>query len=487
MSKMLKVLLISFILLFSFWSINTFAKVASFKVIVEPNETQVWKAVDVTIKAMDENGNVDKNYNWTILLIEWDNTTEWEVEYPWFADTTYPSYTFTNSDEWVKKFENAVKFLKSWDKGIAVAAESDIDNWPTWETSVKVGWGASIATWDISLTSPSNDETLSKNTVKVTWTTKKNHKVRIKLNDNKIFNTIADSSWFFEYEVNNVPDTTNIIQAFVLDWDENEIWASNEVSFTVATTWPALASFTIDPEDNIKALQNINVEVRSEPDMDVNITVNDAVYNLEEDMEWKYIWTFPAPDENWDFPIDLEISDDLGNKNSQNAIKTITIKKDWTPPKKDQEKTEKKTEEKTSSWTTEKNEEETQAVVQTWACEDIKITSLKLTTLKTKSILSWDKVNGAIGYKVFKKEKEKYNLIENIDTNRYTVFIKESKEITYADFAIKAICKKDWKEIESKEYSEITKIQTWPREIILFMLFAMFISGLYFIFSRKKS
>jgi hypothetical protein len=482
MSKMLKVLFISFILLFSFW-VNTFAKVASFKVIVTPAETQVWKAVDVTIKAMDENGNVDKNYNWTIILLEWENTTEWEVEYPWFADSTYPSYTFTSADEWVKKFENAIKFLKSWNKAIAVAAEEGIDDeWPTWESSVKVWWWTSVAKWDISLTSPTNDETLSKNTVKVTGQTKKNHKVRIKLNDNKVFNTIADSSWFFEYEINNVPDTTNIIQAFVLDWDENEMWASNEVSFTVVTTLPALSSFTIDPEENIKALQNINVEVRTEPDMDVNITINDAVYNLEEDMEWKYIWTFPAPDENWDFPIDLEISDDLWNKNSQNAIKTITIKKDWTPPKKD----EIKPEEKTSTWTI-KEAEETPAVVQTWACEDIKISWLKLTTLKTKSVLSWDKVNGAIGYKVYKKEKEKFNLIENIDTNRYTVFIKEAKEITYADFAVKAICKKDWQEIESKEYSEITKIQTGPREMILFMLFAMLISGLYFIFSRKKS
>ena len=477
MKELFKLLFISFLLLSSF-NVTTFAKTASFKVIIDPNETQVWKAVDVTIKAIDENGNVDKNYNWTILLIEWHNTTDWEIEYPWFADTTYPSYTFTSSDEWVKKFENAIKFLKTWEKNLAVASEEEenMDDWPTWEASVTVWQWWSVASGQITISSPNNDETLAKNTIKVTWTTKKNHKVRIKLNNNKVFNTIANSSWFYEYEMTNVPDTTNIVQAFLLDWDENEIWSSNEVSFTVATVWPALASFTIDPEENIKALQHINVEVRSQPDMEVSITVNDAVYSLTEDMEWKYIWTFPAPDKNWDFPIDLEISDDLWNKNIQNAIKTINIKKD-----EEEETTE------TSSWTTDRTTEEEVAVTQTWACEDIKISNLKLTKLKTKSILSWDKVNWAIWYKIFKKEWEKFNLIENIDTNRYTIFIKEAKEITYADFAVKSICKKEWEEIESKEYSEITKIQTWPRETILFIIFAMLISGLYFIFSRKKS
>ena len=58
-----------------------------------------------------------------------------------FADTTYPTYTFKKSDFGVKKIENALKFIKSWNKGIAVALEEDtlnIENLVTWEKNIIV-------------------------------------------------------------------------------------------------------------------------------------------------------------------------------------------------------------------------------------------------------------------------------------------------------------------------------------------------------------
>ncbi len=474
LKKIFKILILSFILLFSFKA-NVFAEVVSFKVILDPTTIEAWQAVDITIKAIDENGDIDKNYTWTIGLVEWINTTPWEVDFFGFADSVYPSYTFTSSDEWVKKFENSIKFLKPWNKAIAVASEDvSNDDWPTWEADITVTWWG-VTTEEISITSPSNNETIWKNSVKILWEAKKNYKVKIKLNDNKTYSVVADSSGIFNKELTELPDWTNIIQALLLDGDENIIGKSKKITFEVNSVPPISRGFTIDPEDNIKSWDTINVEVLTQPDMEVSITVDDAVYSLTEDMEWKHIWNFPAPDKAWDYPIDLEISDDMWNKNEQKAAKTITVI--WEKViEKEKEPVKKK----------EKIKKEEKAVTKTWACEETKISWLKLTELKTKSILSWDKVEDATGYRVFKKDWEAFNLIENIKENRYTIFIKEAKEITYEDFAIKAICKKEWKEIDSKEYSDVTKIQTWPTETVLFILFSLLLSGLYFIFFRKK-
>jgi fibronectin type 3 domain-containing protein len=113
---------------------------------------------------------------------------------------------------------------------------------------------------------------------------------------------------------------------------------------------------------------------------------------------------------------------------------------------------------------------------------------LKLTKLKTKSILAWDKINNAKWYNIYKKDETtwEYQFVEKVDTNRFVVPI-IWKEIKYDYFKVKALCEKESKEIEAKEYSKATKIQTWPVEIIL-VLIAMLISWwLFFFINRKKS
>ncbi len=137
--SIIKTLIITFFAFFFLIS-NSFAKTVKFDLSFGTDTTKVWEMLDLTVKAIDKNGNVDKNFTSTVLFIEWENTLQWEVEFPWFADTTYPAYTFKKSDKWIKKFENALRFLKKWNKAIAVSSEEKIEKseFATWEKMIFV-------------------------------------------------------------------------------------------------------------------------------------------------------------------------------------------------------------------------------------------------------------------------------------------------------------------------------------------------------------
>jgi fibronectin type 3 domain-containing protein len=70
---------------------------------------------------------------------------------------------------------------------------------------------------------------------------------------------------------------------------------------------------------------------------------------------------------------------------------------------------------------------------------NLSITGIELTELKTKSILTWDSVEDAESYNIYKKISEnQIELIENISEPRYEIEI-IGEGIKYEDFAIKAI------------------------------------------------
>jgi len=72
---------------------------------------------------------------------------------------------------------------------------------------------------------------------------------------------------------------------------------------------------------------------------------------------------------------------------------------------------------------------------------NLTITGIEVTELKTKSILTWDALEDAQSYNIYKKISEnQIELIENVSEPRYEIEI-VGEEIRYEDFAIKAIGK----------------------------------------------
>jgi len=70
--------------------------------------------------------------------------------------------------------------------------------------------------------------------------------------------------------------------------------------------------------------------------------------------------------------------------------------------------------------------------------DPLKITGIKLTVLKTKSILTWDKNEKAESYNIYKKKDDNtLEFIQNVKEAHFEVPIAASEEITYDYFAIK--------------------------------------------------
>lgn len=71
--------------------------------------------------------------------------------------------------------------------------------------------------------------------------------------------------------------------------------------------------------------------------------------------------------------------------------------------------------------------------------DPLRITGLKLTELKTKSVLTWDPVAKASGYNVYKRlDDGKLQLVETVKDPSFTVNI-TGEEIKHEYFYVRAI------------------------------------------------
>lgn len=100
------------------------------------------------------------------------------------------------------------------------------------------------------------------------------------------------------------------------------------------------------------------------------------------------------------------------------------------------------------------------------------------------SIISWDKLDDAVTYQIFKKDAAgEYTMIDEVTETSYKVDIDmTAEEEVFEDFQIRATCKNGDMTGEGA-YSESVSVQTWP-VAIMFMIF-MIASGTAFILMRR--
>jgi len=426
-----------------------------FDVTFNKDEANIWEALDLTIKAVDENWEVVKDYLGSIIGF---SETDDEVELP-SSLSSDEWYTFKASDEWVVKFENWVIFHKAWEQELGIYDTDSTEN-IIWLWKIKINDVEEAQNLDIEILSPEEWITIWDNKIKVSWKTEKNHQVLIVINEDKEFNTISNTQWVFEKEVTDLQNWENSIQAYVLDSDWKKIWTSNKVIIKVDNTAPKFKKITLAPLTaswEVDEWKNIIVNLYATPNLkDVSLIVNDQLIKLEETEEWVYTGNFKAPNGWKTYQIDAILKDNLGHTTTEKDIAEIKVNKIELAAAKPEPIIETKT------WN---------------ICDnlDLKIKGLKLVELKNKSILTWDKVKDADGYKIYKKEKD-WNFVEIADIKKeaYEIPITWDK-IKYEYFAVKAYknCKSEnwtWSTIKTWNLSEATKIKTWPELIILLLI-----------------
>jgi len=468
MKKMLKsifFLILTLNLSFAFaWTID------HFQVEFSKDTAMQFEALDITIKAVDKNWEIVKNYTWNVLAI---SETDDNVELP--EDLASDNwYTFQLSDQWVKKFENWVKFSNIWEQSISVYDSEDYQNliWK-WEITI-IEASTTQTDIEIEILTPETNTTISENKLQISGATKKNHQINIEINGSKIIPTTSNSDWIFQKEVDNLNTWENTFKAYVLDADQNIIWESKIITIKVDDNKPVFKKIILSPLSESWSIEedtNIDVKVFANKWLKtVKLLFNDWVISLSETEDWVYTWTFKSPIWEKEYSIDVVLADNLWHIVTEKEVTKINVfaieKQAPSEPKL-----------------------EAQIVCSgsNIKASELKITWLKLIKLKNKSILTWNKNEKAESYDIFKKNASwSLDFIKNVEIPKFEIEI-TWKQVKYNYFAVKAKaewCSKD--EIVVWDLSEATKIQTWPAEIILMLILSLILWFWFMLLKRRK-
>ncbi len=515
--KIIKNLIKIFFISFSFISLSVFAwDIDHFEVKLNPEQAQVWESLDITIKAVDKNWEVVKDYNWSILVF---SESDAEAEFPNVLSEN--SYKFETIDQWEVKFENAIKFKNPWKQDLHVYDLNDENIF--WVAEVLITEKEILNSISIDILSPENWLTIWQSTIQVSWTTDKNHQIEILVNNERSIKTTSNSDGIFDKTIWELKQWENTILAYVLDADWNRVWESKEINIMVKSWIPILKSIKITPSWEMEVETPINVEVYATNWLSkVTVVLNDIMTNLEEQKSWVYVWKIFAPDVSWIYNIDLILKDDLWHETKKAKAEQINViekeidlpvaiedaDSDTIPDSEDNCIYEPNVDQKDTDndWIWDacdncisiKNKSQLdENENDIWdACEkekkcieeelDLAITWIKLTELKTKSILTWDKIKWAGGYNIYKRiSGTKFEFIDNVVEPRFSVNIVWDN-IKYDYFSIRATWKNNcWNEAEWK-LSDMTKVKTWPKETFLLILLALLLSSIILFIKRKK-
>lgn len=454
------------------WLFLTFASTVAagpidyFEVILGEETAKVWESLDITITAVDKDGAIVTDYLWDILVF---SESDPQAEFP--NDLAENSYSFTAVNEGSAKFENAVKFKNTWvqdvyvydlnDENILGVAEVTITE-DTAETNV-----------EIQILSPENGITLGRNNITISGTTKKNHQVRIIVNNEKDLFTTSNEDGVFEKEVSDLLQWTNTFVAEVLNADDETIWTSQRVDIKIDSDLPEFKRINITPSGELEAGTQITIELVSNTGLsEVNAIMNDIIIPLEETKDGIYIANTSTPAEAGEYPIDIVLKNEFANEITQDNVETIIVVE--VP--------------ELNSWDEESKEISPVEEIISTTLEteiDLSIKNIQVTELKTKSILTWDAVVEAESYNIYKKVSDnQVELIENISEPRYEIEIVWD-EIKYDDFAIKALAKTASGEIIQGNLSEMTRVKTGPELYFIFAIIALLMSSGIFFFRKN--
>ena len=439
----------------------------NFEVIISPNTANIWESLDMTIKAVDKNWKIVTNYTWQVILF---SDTDPEVELPSSLEAEN-TYTFKWSDQWYIKFENAVKFKASGNQSIHIY---DLDDDTVlWIGEVVINKSNIAVNEDILINSPENNITIWDNFVTITWTTNKNHNINIIVNNGETIKTLSNWDGIFEKYIDNLKTWENIFKAQILDSENNIIGESDDIKIKIETSELLIKNIKIIPNE-LEVNNAFEVELIANSWLqNASVIINNVITKLEENKAWVYIWKINAPNKAWVYKVDAKITDDLWHTKQGIEITSINVLA---------AKIEEVIEIPLEVAETVVVEENTG----TWEVQDkMEITWLKLIELKTKSILTWDNIESAKSYNIYKKSDNwDLELVDNVTTPKYIIEIKWDT-ITFDYFAIKALSETWSGNIYEWDLSEATKIKTWP-ELIILLILTLIIWSM-FVFINKRS
>lgn len=291
----------------------------SFDIII-PDEVPLNTAQTIQVIARDKNKNVAKDYSGTVLFATPDD-----------ENATLPSedgeFTFSDKDLGEFTFNLAITFTKP---GIQKIEVFDKEDWDLkGETKVNVvedngNNGTPAATGILEIKTPADGSELSTATTNLLGKGATNDQIKIFDNDVKIGETEVDGDGMFTFTATNLSDGLHAIYA------KGSEDVSNTINITIDSTPPMVDSFEIKPDGELETGATYSVKVMSEPNLRKSqIRINGVPEQLVESSQNKgtYETTLIAPDVGGDYPIDILLTDTLGNKGEYLNKGILKVKK----------------------------------------------------------------------------------------------------------------------------------------------------------------
>lgn len=499
---------------------------ATFDVQVEPSsfDTNVW--VDITIKALNSNWDIIKDYEWDIFI-----DVEWSLDILDYVVPSQAMYTFVPQDQWVKTFSKWLIIKKA--GTFNLIAEVMSDESIKWSKTIIVWSNASISTKKIEINSPVKDGIEKTEFLEVIWWNSDlaNSPFEIYLNNQQIHNGMTSSVWWFTSYVSWLVQWQNTLSVKILDANGVVLWESDIIPFSyLPISDDAFHSIQVMPWNNIKAGSKVTFKVST------NDTVTSSTIKLSNwrsaPMDLVSAWTFSKEiliDTEGKIDVSLDLLVAWEKKEYKNVSRlivekgtkigkvrvfwdsvyknklTLTREVDWTEPSKynvtfgSEEnnlnesaivtKKEIILEDLTiwkiyffrivpldANW---ENLGSASDVVQAtiWDISESLCTVQWITINETKIwdryYLTWNEVNNIEKYIIYRSERptsdvSKMQKVTEVTENRFEYpFNKSAKKDKFAYFAVQAICK-DGKALIIQD---VKKIQTWPVENFLLFIF----------------
>lgn len=275
--------------------------------ILIPDEVVSGEASTIKVTAKDVDNNVAKNYVGTILFATPDD-----------ENSTLPAedgeFTFTDQDQGEFTFNLALTLTKLGSQTIQVFDKEDWDI--LGEKRVEVvskdsGSTQTLSTSNLKITTPSEGAEFSSRTVSVLGKAEAYQDIKIFDNDVKIGETQSDSEGMFTFVAQSLSDGRH---SLYVKGGEN---VSGNVNITIDATPPLIDMVEISPKGELERDSTYTLKVFSEPNLVVaNFLISGVTEILYPSTQTTGLYeaTLKAPSVGGEYPIDIILTDVLGNK-----------------------------------------------------------------------------------------------------------------------------------------------------------------------------
>jgi len=513
------------------------ADIAWFVVNVDPSTVKVGEPANVTIKAIDENGDTVTDYDGEVTITVEDSDGN-ELDDGDYVVPNEGDYTFTEEDQWEKIFSKWLKINKAWDFKVVVE-DFDTDQNGKWDVKVVEKDGGNEK-WKVTIITPQNGETITSSSITISWNAPKyrNSKIKVYVDGSEKTDGQIDETGNFTVDLTDISNGTHTIKVEVLDIDDNVLATSDEVKVNATLNQDYLKSVEILPGEKVNQWTKVQVNVEVDPKVSSAVlkVANYGDYPMDR-VSWnKFTAQFRANTPGA-FDVSVDVKWDFGEKKYENvkkltvveeiAIKSVKFVRDnhaktialnwkftWQVPafkvlygtwkqmwleanvKENKYTIENIDEAQTyfiqivptdsngnKIWTGSRQIVIEPNMKQAATC---KIDNIKVQTAIEwdKHYLVWEKWEWVVKYLIYsgKTTGDMVEIASTTWTNYLVPFNKEAKKKQYAYFAVKAVCDDG----DEKQIDKVKKVQVGPMDWAIYaLIISMIIYGLKLTYSKQ--